>query len=398
MSIIIFGDLFSFPEGNAATNRVHTYAKGFLEYKQSTRVICFAYEYHSQNEGKFDGIHYYYPFNRSIRNRLFLIRRWQKLQIFSNTISIITKINRQEKIIAINVWTNSFLTFIFAYYLTIITKSKLIVECSEHPLRNYQHNFVIKFLGRFKFYIEAWLSDGIICISRYLIDLYREIGISENKLILIPSTVDPSRFQILTEQTFSFSHIAYFGSLTFKRDSINTLINAFSLIARKYPDVSLVLGGFCSEYEKREITNLISKLGLNHQIKIIEYLPRQEIIRYMQHASVLIMVRSNDLEAKASYPSKLTEYLSTGIPVITVKVGEISDFLQDGINAYLVEPEDSNGLANKIEYVLNNNSEAIIVGENGRKLTETIFNYKVQTRRILDFIQSLNPQNMDLQN
>jgi hypothetical protein len=39
MSVVIFGDVFTFPEGNAATNRVYTYAKGFIENGIDVHVI-----------------------------------------------------------------------------------------------------------------------------------------------------------------------------------------------------------------------------------------------------------------------------------------------------------------------------------------------------------------------
>ena len=51
MSIVIFGDSFSFPEGNAATNRIHTYAKGFTENGISVHVISFANEYITNGDG-----------------------------------------------------------------------------------------------------------------------------------------------------------------------------------------------------------------------------------------------------------------------------------------------------------------------------------------------------------
>jgi hypothetical protein len=41
MSIVIYGDVFTFPECSAATNRVYTYAKGFIENGISVHVICF---------------------------------------------------------------------------------------------------------------------------------------------------------------------------------------------------------------------------------------------------------------------------------------------------------------------------------------------------------------------
>jgi|WetSurMetagenome_2_1015567.scaffolds.fasta_scaffold82405_2 glycosyltransferase involved in cell wall biosynthesis len=387
MSIIIFGDLFSFPEGNAATNRVHTYAKGFIEHGVSTHVICFANEYRTLNNGDYDGIKYYYPFDQTSRNKYFVIRRFQKLRKYINTITLMKKINSANKIIAINIWTNSLTTHIFAYFLSCKLGTKLLIECSEHPLRNYQKNYFVEIIGHIKLYIESRLNDGILCISNYLINFYRNHGIKENKLLLIPSTVDSNRFLNNSPKPFPFRYIGYFGSLTIKRDNVDSLIKAFAQIAIKHTDIFLILGGFCSEQEKKQIQKLIMEFEINSQVNLLNYLSRQEIIRYMQHSDILVMMRTDDLEAQASYPSKLAEYLATSKPVISVKVGEITDFLTDGVNAFLVEPADINGLAEKLDFVLNNYQSSCKIGERGRRLADTIFNYKVQTKNILNFLK-----------
>jgi hypothetical protein len=74
MSIVIFGDLFSFPEGNAATNRVHAYAKGFNENGINVHVICLANEYDRTGDGIINGIHFYYPF-RQKKKQIFYFKK-----------------------------------------------------------------------------------------------------------------------------------------------------------------------------------------------------------------------------------------------------------------------------------------------------------------------------------
>jgi glycosyltransferase involved in cell wall biosynthesis len=390
MSIVIFGDLFTFPEGNAATNRVYTYAKGFIEHGVSTCVICFGNEYFDYNTDTAEGIQYYHPFGQTKRSKYIIIRQWLKLQKYFKTIALINKINSINKITAINVWTNSIETHMFAVLLSFITQSKLLVECSEHPLRNFQGNGLQKIGGHSKLFIESHLCDGILCISQYLVNFYRRHGIADNKLLLVPSTVDLSRFPRDSAKPVPFRYIGYFGSLSMKRDSINVLIKAFSQIAKKHKDIYLVLGGFCSDQEKEQLLQSITGNNLELSVKLLNYLSRQEILGYMQHADILVMMRSNDLEATASYPSKLTEYLATSKPVISVNVGEITDFLKDGENAFIIEPDNEDQLVDKLDYVLNNYENLLGVGKAGRTLTETIFSYKYQTARILNYFHINN--------
>jgi len=63
-AILIFGDTFTFPEGNAATNRVYTFAKGFHENGIEVFVICFRNDYVETVNGSVNGIHYHHPAHR----------------------------------------------------------------------------------------------------------------------------------------------------------------------------------------------------------------------------------------------------------------------------------------------------------------------------------------------
>lgn len=386
MSFIIFGDLFSFPEGYASANRVHSYAKGMTENGTEVHIICFSNEYLSVSNGSFENINYYYPFHQSKRSSYFIVRRLKKLLKYFNTYSLVRKISKQGEIIGINLWTTTTMTFLFAWMMSIIFHSKLILECSEHPLRNYQDRFFRNKIGKVKFKIEARMSNGILCISKYILELYKSSGISEQKLLLVPSTVDPSRFPATIEKPVQYRYIGYFGSLSFARDNIDMLIKAFAEIQNQYPDLHLILGGYCMDNERGKLINMIHEFNLESKVEILEYLSRQQIICFIQSADILVMVRSDDLESKASFPSKLTEYLAASRPVISVDVGEISDYLRDGENAYLVKAGNVNELADKMRYVLGNYEKALKIALCGKELTSGVFNYNFQAARILEFV------------
>ena len=390
MSIVIFGDIFTFPEGNASTNRVHTYAKGFIENGIKVHVISFESLYNVDGNGEINGISFYLPFGQVNRSKYFVVRQYKKLLKYLNTIRLLNQINKYERIIAINICTNLLLTHLFAWVLAKFYNSKLIIESNEHPLRYYQNGALKKKLGVLKFHIESNLCDGIFCISHYLMDFYKSKGVDNRKLFLVPSTVDPARFSKVSERPIIQPYIGYFGGLTFKRDNVDILIRAFARISSVHLEMQLVLGGFCSESEKKQLLDLIAELNIQSKVQLLGYLKREEIITYITNAYILVMVRSNDLQSKASYPSKLTEFLACSVPVISVNVGEIPFYLSDGVNAFLVEPENTDALAYKLDYVINNYDQAKKVGQKGKELTETIFNYSYQAKRMIVFINSLS--------
>ena len=389
MSIVIFGDNFSFPEGNAATNRVYTYAKGFIENNVNSYVICFGNNYLPETEGNVEKIQFFHPINRKKRSNSFIIRNWYKFIKCINTIKIIRRINKEDRVEAIITYTKISSTHLFSWLLVKIIRTKLIIENSEHPLRYYQNGFINKIIGKLKLGIELRTFDGILLITQHLIDFYKTQVSSDNKLLLVPSTVDPTRFTTGKTENTTYGYIGYFGSIDFERDNIDMLLKAYSMIHERYDNVHLVLGGMVYDIEKKIIFDFIKSLKIESKVHIIEYLSREEIIQYFINAQILVLVRHSDPFTEASFPCKLTEYLSTGNPVISVMVSEIPKYIEDGENGFLVKPEDALGLSEKLEFVLNNYQFASEVAQRGKELTNSIFNYRYQAKRIIEFIHSI---------
>jgi glycosyltransferase involved in cell wall biosynthesis len=273
--------------------------------------------------------------------------------------------------------------------LVKIIRTKLIIENSEHPLRYYQNGFINRIIGNLKLGIELGTFDGILLITQNLIDFYKSKLHNDNKLLLVPSTVDPTRFAIEKTKNNTFEYIGYFGSIDLERDNIDLLITAYSLIHERLDNVHLVLGGMVEKKEEKIIFDLIKSLKIESKVHIIEYLSREEIIQYVVNAKVLVLVRHNDPFTEASFPCKFTEYLSTGNPVISVMVSEIPKFIKDGENGFLITPGDAYELSEKLGFVLNNYQFATEIAKKGKELTDSIFNYNYQAKKIIDFIHSI---------
>lgn len=390
MSYIIFGDSFTFPEGNAATNRVYAYAKGFSEKGIKVHVICFGNEYDSVADGMIDGFYFYHPFGQRKRSKYFIIRRWQKFLKYYKTFTLIRNINKKDKIIAFICYTHLLLTQLFAFILTGFVKTNMILERSEHPFRNYQGSFLRKIRGGIRINLEIKFSNYFFCISQYLINFYQIRGISPNKILLVPSTVDAERFNISSKSPFNFQYILYCGSLVRSKDGIDILIESFSKISEKFPNINLVLIGK-GDTNKEEVIlkDLVVRLNIYERVFFLGYLPRKDIPAFINNAKILALARPKSIVADAGFPSKLTEYLSTAIPVVVTEVGDIPFYLKDNENAFLSKPSNVEVFAEKLDFVLSNYAFAKGVALKGKELTDTVFNYKYQAKRIIEFINSI---------
>lgn len=390
MAFIIFGDSFSFPEGNASTNRVYTFAKGFIENGINVHIICFGNSYLDNSDGVIDNIKYYHPFNQVTRSNNFIIRSWLKFLKYIKTFFLLRKINKEDKIIAINLYTYRLLVELYAFLLARGLKTKIIFDRCEHPLQFYKENILDQTIARCKISIQTKLYDGMFCISQYLIDFYSKRGFDREKLFLVPSTVDSGRFDRHFDPILPYEYILYCGSLTILKDGVNILIESFNRISGKYPHINLVLIGKGDTVEDEMlIKDLVLKLNIEKRVIFLGQLPRTAIPPYLCNAKVLALARPESIIADAGFPSKLTEYLATGKPVVVTKVGEIPVYLTDSVNAFLSEPDNIDDFTKKMAYVLGNYEIASEVGRMGKELTLTIFNYCFQSKRMITFINSL---------
>ena len=365
MTYLIFGDTFTFPEGSAATNRVYNYAKGFIKQNTNIEILCFNNTYSGAKSGTTEGINYYCAFEQTYRSRLFIKRRWFQLVKYYNSYKIIKAINKKDHIKVIHCYTSLFKTQLFAFILARIFGTKLVMERGEHPMRNYTGSGLKKIQGEMRLKIEPFLSDGIFCISQFLVDFYANRGVNRKKLFLIPSTVDVERFQNSFSKPFPFEYILY-------------------------PKINLVLvGGSDTKDEEDSFKYLANELNIAERVLFVGQVPRTDVPAYMCNAKILTLARPDSIIADAGFPSKLTEYLATGNPILVTQVGDIPIYLHDNENAFIALPDDAGSFAEKLDYILSNYEFARQVGLKGKELTDSVFNYKYQSKRIIDYVQTI---------
>ncbi len=151
-------------------------------------------------------------------------------------------------------------------------------------------------------------------------------------------------FQNIKENTFNLNKtqekvILYTGALT-KKDGIFTLIEAF----KKISDLNyrLWLRGNGSV-----LPDVLKSIVEEKRIQWIDKLPRLELIKLQQKATVLINpMPANDKSAKYFFPSKMMDYLASGTPTITTKLPGIPE---EYFNyCFVAEKDDAEGLKEKI--------------------------------------------------
>jgi len=370
----------------AGTNRIITWAKVMVQSNVLVKVYV-TKPTEKENEvinkmavGTFQGIHFEYVNNTTIwpSNRT-IIRK--VLVLFYGYISTILKIINDKPTTVIT-YSSDLNTRVSLILLKPFLKFRLIIEETEFPKilkKEVKRLLKMIYLNSYKY------ADGMLVMTDELRLYYKSLNIKN--ILVLPMTVDNSRFLGLKKQKTDRPYFVYVGgSGGFTRDGIFDIIKAFHLVLKKRSDHILKIVGpiIKTGIEYRLINEYISENKLNENIKFIGPVPAYEIPQLLTDAIGIVMAPPSNF-VSGGFPTKLGEYLASGTPVICTNVSDISKYLNSN-NSFLVEPQNVNEIFNAMMNIIYNPSRSLIIGREGCKLTNSVFNanyYKASLRLFL---------------
>jgi glycosyltransferase involved in cell wall biosynthesis len=233
--------------------------------------------------------------------------------------------------------------------------------------------------------------DVFFVMTSALIDYYKKYIGEKTILYHLPMTVDFSRFnnESIKNCNINVEYIGYCGTMNNKKDGIDILIKSFIKIKDEFPNICLYLAGptFPKE-DYQEQLKIIKKYDAENRIIYLGSILRDEMPGFLMKAKVLALARPNSKQAEGGFPTKLGEYLATGKPVCITKVGEIKNYLEDGVNVFFAEPGNVNSFAVALRNALTD-PNAITIGQEGKKIANKYFNKEIQGKKMFDLLKIL---------
>jgi len=271
---------------------------------------------------------------------------------------------------------------------------KTFIELNEYNdiyKEEKQGNFLQRIKGKngnMVFMDAVGKIDLFAVMTKTLIKYYQGMAKKDARFMHLPMTVDLSRFTDIPveDSLYQKPYIAFTGTMDNHKDGVDILIKAFAKIADKYKLLHLYLAGFW-HYDVPVQDELIAGIGLKDRIHRLGVLNREQIPAFIGNASLLVLSRPDSHQAQGGFPTKLGEYLATGNPVCVTKVGEIPDYLEDNVSAFMAEPGDVNSFADAMDRALCDLDNAKQVGIKGRKMAEEHFSAEVQAKRLAEFLK-----------
>ena len=386
-----------FPNGMAATARITGYARGLNANGSEALVLCLGASEPSSEaavntevRGTARGVRFEYACGSTVRSSSFWQRRRSRLVGLLGAARRIRRERTAGPVEAILLYSQRSLDAALMRFVSRQVGAVYMAEVCEIPYQSPSPGVFEKLrLSVYNRTFYRWF-DAAIVISEHLRQHVVRFGNRGMAVLTAPVIVDTDEFQPRPGTGASPRVVVYCGGLDQEKDGVVNLMKAFRSVAAEVHDVHLrVVGDTHAGTRIPELRAVAESLGVPDRVSFTGRVTRDEVPAHLAQASVLVLARPQSLQAEAGMPTKVAEYLASGVPTVLTRTGDMTGFLENGVSAYLVPPDDVPALAEAVSHVRLNGEEATAVGQRGRDVALEHFDYRVVGATLAAFIAEL---------
>jgi len=202
-------------------------------------------------------------------------------------------------------------------------------------------------------------------MKRYLMD---RSGLTSASFEVLYDTIDPSIYQVNTDENHASNHKIIFMGDIYYRDGVDVLVEALSLVKKDVNDVELYItaGG----PHLPAILNKAKKLDLLKNIRMTGWLPFSQLISMLPTFAIGVSPSRNMLLNRMIIPRKVFEYMAAGVPTVASKLEAMNEIITHRESGMLVEPENPQALAQAIVTLLTDRVLSRRIKRGARKAIE----------------------------
>jgi glycosyltransferase involved in cell wall biosynthesis len=205
--------------------------------------------------------------------------------------------------------------------------------------------------------VSCAFADRVVSVNDTMRENLRAKGVADEKIFIVNNFPDQKLFPVCDPPTTwprskDSLVLLYCGTVTEHYD-LALAVRAIARLAGKVPVKLRILG---EGNRLAEVLNLASTLGVRDSIEHVGQVPIDKVRAELKKADVGISCHRAGVFGDLYFSTKIVEYLTQGLPVLSPRTRTISRYLPDDCVFYF-EPGNEIALADCLRFVWQNPAE-----------------------------------------
>lgn len=240
-------------------------------------------------------------------------------------------------------------------------------------------------------------NDKVICISSYLGDKFKEKQCDVRVVPFINDVKSISEIKMPDVELRNFNdkiYLLYVGNPAHKKDLIAPIIKAIS--DRNDKKIVLVIAGTtCEQLIQNERISKDELMSTVDNVVFLGKVPHSSVSELYRIADYSILLRNPNKEsAKAGFPTKISESLAYGVPVITNLTSDLDRYLNE-TNSIIVPQNSIKNINDALDIAISMKDK---LRKNSRKTAEKYLNISTYQEELYHFIMGDKKQALIISN
>lgn len=332
---ILYVGAFRLPKFDAAATRVLSIGKALKATGHTISFISWGGEYEEEHRDK-NGLYFIEGMNYRISGDIDAASVLDKLK---------TKLLRGDKSMGFIKRMSPQPDIIITYNVGTRFNMKIHKYCKYRNIKligDLTEWYDNKELKAIDFLSNWWNMTKIYRNYQYLISIssYLSSYYSQAKSIVIPALADcEDRKWIDTKsipiEPFEGITLIYAGTPA-KKDSLHKAVAAVQKLIDNGSPLRFIIAGCEKDKYSGIFKTYYPELSLSSNIIFLGRIDQDKIPELYQAADFMILMREKNRKSDAGFPTKFTESMMSGTPVICNLTSDLGKYVTDGLNGFIV--------------------------------------------------------------
>jgi glycosyltransferase involved in cell wall biosynthesis len=243
----------------------------------------------------------------------------------------------------------------------------------------------------------AQKAKAVITVSDEMKDILKKQGISEQKIWVLPNTVDIEKFQsfvkdpVVSRQTRERFVLSYIGHLNNTHRGIQTVLEALPLLAKQIPNLLFIGAGGIREPYMELLQGIIDKHNLHEFVQFTGWLDESDFRTYIESADICLCPHIANDQTNTGIPNKVYLYHLWGKPIVASDFTPMKRYMDETQGGLSYASGNAEALASAILELYNNVTLRHQLGKNGKAAVLSKYNWSQTEKSLITLYQSIFP-------